>query len=180
MGINMELKAGMKVRMLHNCYCGQFKEGDVLTLLSSPDVEEKTWFCEEKIFETNECIYIGARDKFEIVKNEFQVGDVVEAFGLKGKVTAVKPEGESFFLSSDRLGVETLLEGGRRVYFTHEGKGYPWHKEPSLKLIERPVKELTFEDKVKDHNLGYGGYVVNSELTKFVGKEVTVTVKVKE
>jgi hypothetical protein len=27
--------------------------------------------------------------------------------------------------------------------FLHDGKAYRWHKEPSLKLIERPKKKVT-------------------------------------
>lgn len=47
--------------------------------------------------------------------------------------------------------------------------------EPALKLIERPIKEVTFETQVL-----VNGIVQQLSLESMVGKQVIVTVKIKE
>ena len=66
-------------------------------------------------------------------ETKFQVGDEVEGFGLRGKVTML-----------NRYGIiDVCWEGTKNVdYFDETGRGETWHKEPSLKLIERPKKKV--------------------------------------
>ncbi len=66
-------------------------------------------------------------------ETKFQVGDNVEAWGCRGIVRGVHPQ---------------LIEvsfGGTDAYifFFSDGRFMDWHKEPSLKLIERPKKKVT-------------------------------------
>ncbi len=66
---------------------------------------------------------------------EFKVGDIVEWCGARGTVfyediNAQKPICVKFE-NSDYL-----------YYFSENGKYFEWHKEPSLKLIERPKQKV--------------------------------------
>lgn len=78
----------------------------------------------------------------------FKVGDVVEAFGCRGEVTRISPD--------DVYPVLVEFNGNDTHYdsFTTEGKSGVWHKEPSLKLIERPEEkiELTWSQIEKELN----------------------------
>lgn len=65
---------------------------------------------------------------------KFQVGDIVTAFGLKGKVISIK--------SSSLYNIIVDFEEGPQEAFSTDGKEMLWHKEPSLKLIERPKKKV--------------------------------------
>ena len=67
---------------------------------------------------------------------KFQVGDKVEAFGCSGEVkytdkTSLYPIGV-IFEGTDK----------REDIFLADGRSDGWHKEPSLKLIERPKKKV--------------------------------------
>lgn len=64
---------------------------------------------------------------------EFKVGDIIEAFGLRGVVTEVSGH-PSYPICVDF----DESAGGER--FTADGKERVWHRAPSLKLIERPKK----------------------------------------
>lgn len=85
-------------------------------------------------------------------KFEFKVGDVVEWGGVRGKVYAG--------LSSLVHPVMCEFENETVASFTYDGKYMDWHKEPSLKLIERPKK------KVKKYKVlyrdTYNNYFVSS------------------
>lgn len=65
----------------------------------------------------------------------FKVGDIVEAFGLSGIVEAI---GNSY----GNPPVVVRFEGGETVFFLPDGKYCDWHKEPSLKLIERSKNKV--------------------------------------
>jgi hypothetical protein len=65
-------------------------------------------------------------------KTEFKVGDIVEAFGVRGGVHTICRD-------EPKVCVKFDVSGGY-VYFCSSGHLEPWHKEPSLKLIERPRK----------------------------------------
>lgn len=63
--------------------------------------------------------------------NNFKVGDIVEAWGVRGVVVPNDYD--------DSICVQ--FEGHDPVYFFYpDGKEKKWHKELSLKLIERPIK----------------------------------------
>ncbi len=66
--------------------------------------------------------------------SEFRVGDIVEAFGVRGTVVRYPPEGGPYCVKVD-------FTGGGRDAFTEDGKAGTWHKEPSLKLISRVKKK---------------------------------------
>lgn len=67
---------------------------------------------------------------------KFKVGDIVEAFGLRGEVMAIHSRGEF------PIEVQYGLKRNGFDYFTRDGKLHNWHNEPSLKLIERPKKKV--------------------------------------
>lgn len=74
---------------------------------------------------------------------QFQVGDIVEAFGVTGKVTNLLPTSE--------FPVEVSFElpfGKRYEAFTSDGKLYDWHQEPVLKFISRPKKKVRKDGEV--------------------------------
>lgn len=64
---------------------------------------------------------------------EFKIDDIVEAFGLRGKVIKEIESGSRILVYWDDI-------PGYAEWFYHDGKESVWHKEPSLKLIERPKK----------------------------------------
>jgi len=61
---------------------------------------------------------------------EFKVGDIVEWCGAIGKVMI-----DDNTQSLSRPICCQFGEPSRCFYFTADGKAFPWHKEPSLKLI---------------------------------------------
>jgi hypothetical protein len=71
---------------------------------------------------------------------EFKVGDVVEAFGLRGTVVKIYSE----FVNP----VEVKYEDGEYTLFTLDGKLHHHHKLPSLKLISRAKRKVKKEVKV--------------------------------
>ena len=67
----------------------------------------------------------------------FEVGDIVEAYRVRGKVDEI---------DSDPNNLYPVLVWFDSLYsdcFTLDGKTRSWHKESSLKLIERPKKKVT-------------------------------------
>jgi hypothetical protein len=70
---------------------------------------------------------------------EFKVGDVVEAFGLRGTVVKIYSE----FVNP----VEVKYEDGEYTLFTLDGKLHHYHKLPSLKLISRAKRKVKKELK---------------------------------
>lgn len=68
-------------------------------------------------------------------ETEFQVGDVVEAFGVEGVVSEIDDNEPHYPLL-------VKFPNGEQDYFAISGKYISWHKEPSLKLIERPKKKV--------------------------------------
>lgn len=69
---------------------------------------------------------------------KFKVGDIVEAFGIRGVILNID---ETVF----RMNVE--FDGIHSVIYNLDGHLCHWHKEPSLKFIKRPkkYKEVTIE-----------------------------------
>jgi len=64
--------------------------------------------------------------------NDFKVGDIVEAFGVCGIIIA--EHGKIMTIQLDGVtGTDSFLKDGRAA---------DWHKEPSLKLVERPKKKV--------------------------------------
>lgn len=66
---------------------------------------------------------------------DFQKDDIVEAFGLRGKVIDPAPHQHSF-------PVRVQFEDGSIESFRADGKLSSNHKIPALKLIERPKKKV--------------------------------------
>jgi hypothetical protein len=64
--------------------------------------------------------------------SEFKVGDIVEAFGLRGIVEQIIP------MANYCVAVD--FGCGNRATFTMSGLAEDWHKVPALKLISRPQK----------------------------------------
>lgn len=65
---------------------------------------------------------------------EFKVGDIVEAFGCRGEVVSIDSDGSLVVDFS-----------GNKLAFYSSGKYLVWHKEPSLKLIERKKEKKLVE-----------------------------------
>lgn len=112
--------------------------------------------------------------------SKFKVGDIVEAFGLRGEIVGIKTEG--FFVVSREFCIEVLFnkgtESAMRQYFLSDGRKESWHKEESLKFIERPVKEITYETNLDKFS---GEDFLETILkNKLLDKDVIVTVKLKE
>lgn len=85
---------------------------------------------------------------------EFEVGDIVEAFGVRGVV-----EGNALDESIQ------VRFGTHVTYFYPDGKAALWHATPSLKLIERPRKTKKVKVWV---NCGFiGSYPYPSVYTHF-------------
>lgn len=174
----MERKSGQKYRMLEDCFYNHFKKGDVLTLDGKSSNNNITWFCVEKNKWGTGCIINFDVDLYELVETQdFQVGDVVEAFGVKGIVTNI-----DYTLSMFPVCVSFDQKPMR---FMSDGKYLDWNKAPTLKLLERPVKEVTFETTVIKNGWNetdcqlLQNKITGKLLTPFSDKEVVVTVKLK-
>jgi hypothetical protein len=70
---------------------------------------------------------------FDLLSEGFKVGDKVRAFGCDGVVTSVN--------SSSAYPVHAEFHEFRTC-FTTDGRLNGWHKEPSLFLVERPIKKI--------------------------------------
>lgn len=68
------------------------------------------------------------------MSEKFQIGDIVEAFGCSGVVVEVR-NGEKFC-------IQVNFDIGVCKSFLSNGAAQEWHKTPSLKLIERPIKKV--------------------------------------
>lgn len=86
---------------------------------------------------------------------QFQVGDIVEAFGVRGTVHSVFGEDGGL-----RVAVKFDVDLGYVPTFSRDGLFRDWHKTPSLKLISRAKK------KVK--KFGYLAIVRTSQKNKYV------------
>jgi len=67
--------------------------------------------------------------------SKFQVGDIVEAFGVRGRVDRADTSVISVTYTDPSA---ACIAGGNA--FTPDGRLHIWHVTPSLKLIERPRK----------------------------------------
>jgi hypothetical protein len=86
----------------------------------------------------------------------FKVGDIVEAFGFRGAVTDVHDDGTvNVYFGAIR----------KSENFYSTGHLFRWHKEPSLKLIERPKKKVKkiIERWINVYEDGLAGIVYDSE-----------------
>ena len=74
----------------------------------------------------------------------FKVGDKVRAFGCDGVVTDI--------FINHIYSIRVHFEKEKYIVdFANEGKYQPWHKEPSLVLVERPEpEEPLFQWVIKD------------------------------
>jgi hypothetical protein len=73
--------------------------------------------------------------------NSFIVGDIVEAWGLRGEVTRT-------YTAINKMEMVHVSIGGHGNHmFYSDGRKVTWHKEPTLKLIERKkvYKEVVME-----------------------------------
>ncbi len=111
--------------------------------------------------------------------SKFKIGDIVEAFGLRGEIVGIKTEG--FFVINSEFSIEVLFnkgtESAMRQYFLSDGRKESWHKDASLKFIERPVKEITYETNLSKFS---GDFLEAILKNKLLDKDVIVTVKLKE
>lgn len=123
-----KFKVGDKVRLKAGPLVGN--EGVVTRLSSCEDIyivaisKDVTFALEESDIEL-----------IEDTKPEFKVGDIVEAFGVRGVVERI----HSNYSSS--VPVVVRLDNGVVKSFYLDGRAYSWAKEPTLKLIERPKKK---------------------------------------
>jgi hypothetical protein len=70
------------------------------------------------------------------METEFKVGDICMAFGMRCVV-------EDIDKSPSDYPVNVVFEfSEKKESFTPNGRLYGWHKEPSLKLIERPKRKV--------------------------------------
>ncbi len=68
---------------------------------------------------------------------EFKKDDIVEAFGVRGVVTTTENPIHEIYP------IEVKFDKGLRyINFMTDGRSSEWHKIASLKLVERPKKEL--------------------------------------
>ncbi len=71
------------------------------------------------------------------MKQKFEVGDKVRAWGVEGVVIEImKNEYYPVVIRFDRDGGRAVTEN-----FSLNGREYEWHKEPSLFLVEKAKKE---------------------------------------
>lgn len=70
--------------------------------------------------------------------DKFQVGDIVEAFGVRGEIISLE-NSPSYPILVKFYDTGTFWN---KAAFIIDGKFEDWHKEPSLKLIERPKKKV--------------------------------------
>ena len=117
----------------------------------------------------------------------FQIGDIVESHGVIGKIESINdPESDCYpiVVVFDQDGIINIS------YYDLNGKSEAWHKEPSLKLIERPKKKVTgsfdgylFEDEKGDKTI-FNSYldVMNYRYTKELKypKNIKVTYEYEE
>jgi len=68
-------------------------------------------------------------------KTVFEVGDIVEWCGIKGKIVFIYSE-------STRYPILVRFDNNEEKPFTKDGKYYDWHLEPSLKLIEKAKRKV--------------------------------------
>ena len=76
----------------------------------------------------------------------FKVGDIVEAWGVRGVVTGYVNQPEYIEVKFDNAQAYVTT-------FFVDGKYMAWHEEPSLKLVKRPkakVKKVLYQAIVKD------------------------------
>jgi len=66
---------------------------------------------------------------------EFKVGDIVEAFGVRGQITGISKHD----LYPVVVEFATL---NKELWFTKEGLYQQWHATPSLKFISREEKKI--------------------------------------
>lgn len=67
-------------------------------------------------------------------KTVFEVGDIVEAFGLKGIVVKIR--------DCQYFPIQVKFCNDNSATFCSSGKLQSWHLEPSLKLIEKAKKKV--------------------------------------
>lgn len=67
-------------------------------------------------------------------KTKFKVGDIVEAFGVRGEVVEAHDSG-AYPVSIHFTPIDCF------EWFTENGRLHNWHLKPSLILIERPKKK---------------------------------------
>jgi hypothetical protein len=97
---------------------------------------------------------------------EWQVGDIGEAFGVRGVVVGINCMGS--------YPICVRFENGRYIYFTKDSKWYDWHKKPSLIFIERPKKKVRKVIEVKrwinvyDDNSAENFYMTEEEADRWV------------
>lgn len=172
----MKFKAGDKVKCVSGVYV-YVDKGEIYTI-SSISNSGRLVFRTVKEHTSHEY----NPDNFELVEEptqasvpQFQVGDIVEAFGVRGKVLEIR----------DDLvyGVIVCFEcenNSFQLMFQMNGIYEGWHKAPSLKLIERPLpKEITFESLVQEGDQ-FNNYIDSEKLNSYTGKKVSVTIKVLE
>lgn len=171
----MKFKAGDKVKCVSDNY-HYVDKGEIYTI-SSTSNSGRLVFRTVKEHTSHEY----NPDNFELVEEptqasvpQFQVGDIVEAFGVRGKVLEIR----------DDLvyGVIVCFEcenNSFQLMFQMNGIYEGWHKTPSLKLIERPPKEITFESVVNDGELFHAN-IFDEKLNPYINKKVSVTIKVLE
>lgn len=121
--------------------------------------------------------------------DDFQVGDKVRAYGLDGVVDSIK--GHSMWP------IRVTFESEYLDSFLTDGRASSHHKEPSLILIERPIKKVkksfwlwadaegVMNDNLMDESFktpsGKEPYFCKQDtpVTKIPGTEVTLEVEVK-
>lgn len=88
------------------------------------------------------------------MSDKFMVGDIVEAFGLEGRV--VETKGRFNFMTFE-IDVLFSINGVDEVRsFSKDGNYEHWHKTPSLKLVARPKlvrKFKMYQGLFKDESL---------------------------
>lgn len=120
----------------------------------------------------------------EVISNkQFQVGDKVRAFGCDGFVTKIET-------APTQYPVLVRFNTDYNTTFTPDGRLHTQHKEPSLMLIERPIRKVrkTFwlwanergviDDTLMDENFTTptGRVRPSYTCTKIPGTEVTLEV----
>lgn len=66
--------------------------------------------------------------------SDFKVGDIIEAFGLRGVIRKINP--------TAAYPVFVEYEDGFADYFRLDGRKDRWHKTASLVLVERPKPKI--------------------------------------
>lgn len=128
--------------------------------------------------------YPSIKDRLLSAAGGFQVGDKVRAFGCDGVVRCTKASYSSYK-------VEVDFDNIKGICFTSDGRYMDWHKEPSLILIERPVKKVkksfwlwAYKDEVSDTLMDETGKTPTGKtiaidgMVKLPGTEVVLEVTV--